>query len=354
MTIMLKVDGPGKGAKQISQAAAILRNGGIVVFPTETVYGIGADALNPDACRKIYRIKGRAADNPLIVHVSSMEMAERVAVIPEKYDRLMRRVWPAPLTIIVKAKAIVPKVVTGGLDTIAIRMPDNEVALSLIRESGVPIAAPSANISMKPSSTSASHARKYFYGKVDAIIDSGSSKFGLESTVIDLGKFTLLRPGAYTVEQAQKAFGKKLKVTPQSRAISDSRSKPSSPGMKYRHYSPDKPIFLFTGDPRTLPAASGSFRGEFTFIGSSESCRIMEGISKTSIALGSRGDPRHMASMLFAALIALDEEKTRFAIIEGFLEKGIGLAMMNRIRKACAHKYFSDERGLSRRVREIS
>ncbi len=354
MTIILKIQGLRKGAKQIRQAAAILRGGGIVVFPTETVYGIGADALNPDACRRIYSIKGRAGDNPLIVHVSSMEMAETVARIPERYFGTMRRIWPAPLTIIVKAKPIVPKVVTGGLDTIAIRMPDSEVALSLIRESGVPIAAPSANISSKPSSTRASHAIKYFYGKVDAIMDSGRSKFGLESTVIDLKKFTILRPGSYTVDQVQKAFGKRPKVTSQSRAISDSRSRPSSPGMKYRHYSPEKPIFLFTGDPRALPAASESFRGEFTFIGSRESCRAMRGTAKNSIALGSRRDPGRMASMLFDALIALDGMESRFAIIEQFKEEGIGLAMMNRIRKACAHKYFSDERGLSRRVREIS
>ena len=354
MTIILKVPGAAGSSKKIRQAAAILRKGGIVVFPTETVYGIGANALDSRACRRIYMIKGRASDNPLIVHVSSMEMAERVAVIPKKYYSIMRKIWPAPLTIIVKARLIVPKVVTGGLDTMAIRMPDNDVALSLIREAGVPIAAPSANISSKPSSTNASHAIKYFYGKVDAIIDSGSSKFGLESTVIDLKKFTLLRPGAYTMEQARKDFGKKPKVTPQSRALSDSRSRPKSPGMKYRHYSPDKPIFLFTGNVNALPRIVERFKGEFTFIGSRESCKIMKGTSKNSIALGRRDDAGALASRLFGALIALDDEDSKFAIIEGFSEKGIGLAMMNRIRKACAHKYFADEKILQKHVRKIA
>lgn len=215
MTIILNIRSASdrKASTSIRRAAEIIRNGGMVVFPTETVYGIGASAFNGKACKKIFRVKGRAADNPLIVHVSSMRMADAVGFIPKRYSRILARVWPAPLTVVVRAKGSLPRVVTGGLDTVAIRMPDNKIALDLIKESGVPIAAPSANISRKPSSTSASHAKKYFDGRVDAIIASEPSRFGIESTVINLADFSLLRPGSYTVGQIEKAFGKRITVT---------------------------------------------------------------------------------------------------------------------------------------------
>ena len=193
MTIILNFRSAtsSEARKRIKRAAEIIKDGGMVVFPTETVYGIGANAFDSKACKKIYEVKGRAGDNPLIVHVSSMAMANKVGAIPKKYSSVLSNVWPAPLTVVVKAKRSVPKVVTGGLNTVAIRMPDHKIALDLIEQSGVPIAAPSANISKKPSSTSAAHAKKYFNGKVDAIIDSGPSTLGIESTVIGLSDFSV-------------------------------------------------------------------------------------------------------------------------------------------------------------------
>lgn len=342
MTIILNLRSASgrEAAKKIRQAAQIIKSGGVVVFPTETVYGIGANALDAKACKKIYSIKGRAKDNPLIVHVSSLKMALRIGEIPEKYAKILSRIWPAPLTVIVRAKNQLPKVVTGGLNTVAIRMPDSKIALELINQCGVPIAAPSANISKRPSSTSGSHAKKYFDGKVDAIIDSGSSRFGIESTVISLIDLSLLRPGAYTVKQVEKEFGKRVKITDEIRGTAKATGKPLSPGMKYRHYSPEKPLYLFTGDIAKLPSiTTGADR--FTFIGSNESCSMMHGHASDTISLGSRKRPSEIAHNLFGALISLDSKKSKFAIIENFSEVGIGLAIMNRIRKACSNKYFS-------------
>jgi len=350
MTLILQVARGRDNRSGIRKAAKIIRNGGIVVFPTETVYGIGANALDANASRKIYKIKGRKQDNPLIVHVSDMRMAQRVAIIPDKYIGILGRIWPAPLTIIVKARSIVPKVVTAGLSTVAIRVPDNAIALSLIRQSALPIAAPSANMSKKPSSTDASHVKKYFDGKVDAIIDGGRSRLGIESTVIDLDKFMLLRPGSYPVEEIEKAFNRKIKVTRSARGLSKQEARPLSPGMKYRHYSPDTPIFLFTGKMGSLPSITKG-TGAFAFIGSAEACKLMKGHAHAMMNLGSRSKPGKIASNLFGSLIALDSKKADFAIIEGFKEEGIGLAVMNRIRKACANKYFSDKRGLERILR---
>ncbi len=346
MTIILNIkSASGKeAARDIGKAAKIIRNGGLVVFPTETVYGIGANALDSRACQRIFKVKGRAADNPLIVHVSSMSMAEKVGFIPERYSKVLARAWPAPLTVVVKAKKLLPRVVTGGLDTVAIRMPDNQIALDFINESGVPIAAPSANISRKPSSTRAKHAKKYFNGSVDVIIDSGPSRFGIESTVINLANFSLLRPGSYTVERIEEEFGKRIKVTEESRGLIKTSAKPLSPGMKYKHYSPDKPICLFTGDMKELPAITKTTHGKFTFIGSDESCDLMKDYAESEIMLGSRTRPGDIAHNLFDALIHLDTKKSDFGIIENFSETGIGLAVMNRTRKACANKHFGNKK----------
>ncbi len=345
MTIILNLRSASSGEAKscISRAAKMIRSGGIVVFPTETVYGIGANAFDAKACLKIYKIKGRARDNPLIVHVSSMSMANKVGTIPKRYSSIISSVWPAPLTVIVKAKSSIPKIVTGGLNTVAIRMPDNKVALDLIRQSGVPIAAPSANISKKPSSTSAAHAKKYFNGKVDAIIDYGPSRLGIESTVISLSDFSLLRPGSYTMKQIEMAFGRRAKIADENIGVAE---KPRSPGTKYRHYSPDKPLFLFTGDINSLQAITRGISGKFTFIGSDESSKIMRGSAGSVIRLGSRKRPAEIAHNLFGALIALDSCKSEFAIIECFSEAGMGLAIMNRIRKACSNKCFSSQKGL--------
>lgn len=343
MTILLRLNPAKPDEKKIRIAAERIRNGGIVVFPTETVYGIGANALDESAARKIFRIKGRPSDNPMIVHVSSMEMADTVADIPKRYRNLIKKIWPAPLTIVVHAKKSLPRIVTGGLDTVAIRMPDSKVALSLIRDAGVPVVAPSANISGNPSSTSASHAKRYFNGKVDIIIDAGSSRFGLESTVIDLRRFEILRPGAFTTDDIKKSFGRMPKIGKSAKGISVSVAR--SPGTKYRHYSPNMHLFLFTGDISELAKITKGIDG-FTFIGSDESCRIMKNSARHTLSLGKRSDLGEIASNLFDALIKLDDSNSRFAIIEEFAEKEIGIAIMNRIRKASANNTFNNKSGL--------
>jgi L-threonylcarbamoyladenylate synthase len=353
MTLILKINSRKPEPPKIRKAALIIRNGGIVVFPTETVYGIGANALDARACRKIFRIKKRKMDNPLIVHISSMKMANEVADIPAKYSKVLERIWPAPLSVVAKARKAVPKMVTAGLRTVSLRMPQNKVALMLIRESGVPIAAPSANISGRPSSTRASHAIGYFNGKVDAIIDAGPSMFGVESTIIDLSRFVLLRPGAYTVNQINRSFKKKITVAKESIGPLKSGQKPISPGTKYVHYSPSTPLFMFNGKKPMLAEITSGFKGRFAFIGSEESCRLVRKNARRTINLGKRREKHGIAANLFHALISLDTTNTEFAITEDFSEEGLGLAIMNRLRKACGHRYFKDGKELDNLVWRI-
>ncbi len=344
MTLLIKIKGKGAAAAErgILNAAKIIRSGGIVIFPTETVYGIGANALDQRACSKIYKIKGRPSDNPLIVHVSSMRMADAVGIIPPRYRAALLKVWPAPLTVIVRARKGLNRVVRGGLNTVAIRMPDNQIALRLIEQSKVPIAAPSANISMKPSSTTAEHAIKYFNGKVDAIISSSPSEFGIESTVLDLRNFSILRPGAYTPERIRQKFGRKPTLHIQRSAA----KRPPSPGMKYRHYSPEKPLFLFEGSMGKLPSIADAAGNNLTFIGSAKSCAVMKGHCADMICLGNSSRQKEIAHNLFAALIELDSRRSGFGVIECFRENGMGIAIMNRIRKACSGRSFSTASGL--------
>ncbi len=346
MTLFLKVSDRKPDPKRMEKAAKVLRKGGLVIFPTETVYGIGADATNPKACAGIFSAKGRARDNPLIVHVSSMEMAEKVGIIPRKYLRAIRKTWPAPITFVVVARPGLPKVVTAGLKTVCIRMPDNMVALSLIKKTGVPIAAPSANPSTKPSATSGRHALMYFKGKVDVILDAGKTKHGIESTILDLRDFKVLRPGSFTVEQIAKAFGKRPRVTNQTRGLEDSK-KVTTPGMKYRHYSPERPLFLYEGKREKLPEILKGMK-DLAFIGSKETSRLIRSPNVKRIILGSRKNTAEMASNLFDALIRLDSLKVRFGIVESFAEKGEGLAIMNRLRKASSHNSFKTGRELKK------
>ncbi len=345
MTIILKLNPNKPDLEKIRLAANFIKRGGVVVFPTETVYGIGANALDRKASRKIFKIKGRPSDNPVIVHVSSIEMADSVAKIPKKYLNPLEKVWPGPLTIIVPARKSLPRIVTGGLDTVAIRMPSGGIALRLIKESGVPIAAPSANLSKRPSATKATHAKKYFNGKVDVIIDGGKSKFGVESTVLDLGNFEILRPGAFTPAAIKSYFGRRPRISDVAKGLR-TKSKIRSPGTKYDHYSPAKRLLLFTGRIEDLPQITRD-TGNFTFIGSNESCRKMEKAAKNLISLGKSSNPKDIASNLFDSLIKTDSLPSDFAIAESFDEKGIGLAIMNRLRKASGNRSFKNSRELS-------
>jgi len=337
--LILKINQRRPEESKIARAAEAIKKGGLVVFPTETVYGIGANALSEKACRKIFRAKGRPRDNPLIVHVSGIEMARTVAEVPVVYNNIIRRIWPAPITFIMKARKGLPAAVTAGLGTVAIRMPANKVALALIESSGVPIAAPSANISRRPSATTAQHAIKYFKNSVEVIIDSGRSEFGLESTILDLRTFRILRPGAFTAERIRKAFGRRPVITRETMGLGESADA-ISPGMKYRHYSPETPLFLFTGKKNRLRRILKGAGGRFAFVGSSELSATIRMPGKYKMVLGSRKRPGKMASNLFDSLIRLDSLGAEFAVVESFGQRGYGLAMMNRIRKASQHRSF--------------
>jgi L-threonylcarbamoyladenylate synthase len=209
-TIVFKVDPENPEEEKISVAAEAIRRGGIVAFPTETVYGLGVDALNQEAVKRMYEVKGRPPDNPTIVHIAEFNDVYKLAVdVPEVAEELMRRFWPGPLTIVLKASKIVPRVTTGGLETVGIRMPKHKVALALIRASKTPIAAPSANIAGKPSPTTAQHVIQDFYGSIDVILDAGPTKIGVESTVLDLTTKPpqILRPGGVTYEELKEVLG---------------------------------------------------------------------------------------------------------------------------------------------------
>ncbi len=342
MTEIIKINATSPEEAKISKAAKYIKEGGIVIFPTETVYGIGADALNGDACAKIFKAKERPADNPLIVHVSSFEMAEEIGVFPKEYAAAIKKIWPSPITFIVKTRKELPKEVTAGLKTVSIRMPAHPVALDLIKKAGVPIAAPSANPSKKPTATNANQAIKYFDGKVDCIIDSGHTFFGVESTIIDLERFAILRPGPFTVEEIEKAFGKKIKVDEITRGEVTVENT-ISPGTKYQHYAPETPLFLFNGAVKGLIEDLDNIdeQQEFCFIGSNQSCKEMsKAVGCSTIELGNKKNLYEIAKNLFDGLIMLDSLKVKFGIIESFDEAGIGLAIMNRIRKATSHKEF--------------
>ena len=344
-TLLIKINPSNPDKRKIRTVARILRSGGIVVFPTETVYGIGANALNRKTCREIFRIKRRAADNPLIVHVSSLEMARRVCDIPPKYQKAISHIWPAPLTIITKSKNVLPKVVTAGLGTVAVRMPANRIALELINECGFPIAAPSANISTKPSATSASHALGYFKGKVAAIIDGGTALYGIESTVLDLRTFSILRPGAFTAEEIKKSFGKSPRIA--SPYKSKAKLAPISPGTKYKHYAPSTPLFLYVGSKGKISSILKNIDDKFAFICSSPSSGK---IGKNIIKIDIGSSKEEIARDLFDSLIKLDYTGANFAVVEQQSREGLGLAIRNRLLKASSNRTFKTAKELKKLI----
>lgn len=340
MTIVLKTDQENPDEQAIRKGAEIVRNGGTVVFPTETVYGLGANAFSSEACLKIFRAKGRPPDNPLIVHIASMAMIRDVAdnVSGELVSKL-RKIWPGPVTILFRKNSRIPDTVTGGSDLVAVRMPANRLALRLIAQSGVPIAAPSANISTRPSITEARHAMKELDGKVDLIYDSGPSPFGLESTIIDISgaEPVLLRAGAMPVEELRSIFGN-ITVTDFSRGLKESTI-PLAPGMKYRHYSPDRNLFLATSREIVREISrSEDPPGGITIIASSEIC---EGSRVPCISLGGENSLDEVARRLFSSLRELEGRSGKAGIIMPFPETGRGLAIMNRIRKASSGTFSS-------------
>ena len=336
-TMIVHVDQFHPGIWEIEAGAAVIRRGGTVIFPTETVYGLGANALSEEACMKIFTAKNRPVDNPLIVHVSSMEMLGTIAELPE--DNLadkLKTLWPGPLTVLLHKKPVLPDTVTAGLPTVAVRMPDNLLALALIESSGVPIAAPSANLSTRPSITDSSDAIREMEGRVDLIYDAGPTKLGIESTIIDVSVFppVLLRAGSTPVEILTEIFGD-IEITDIARGVTEVE-RALTPGMRYRHYSPEKRLYLIPDVNSFIELGKRNLGGNPPlFIGASEYCRQ---ISNRFIDLGSADNLDTVASRLFSAFRKLDADSCPFGVIHPFAEKGQGLAIMNRIRKASGHR----------------
>jgi L-threonylcarbamoyladenylate synthase len=338
-TQILKVNTAKPQISIIKQAAQLIRKGRTVAFPTETVYGLGADALNPSAVKKIFEAKGRPADNPLIIHIHDKKDLKRLAVdIPEITEKIIKKFWPGPLTVVLKKSKIVPKITTGGLDTVAIRMPKNKIANLLIKESGVPLAAPSANFFGRPSPTLAKHVSEDLTGKIDMILDGGKTRIGIESTVIDLTRKPpmLLRPGGITLEQIQKLVGT-IKVHPM---IKGKKSKMihRSPGMKYKHYSPNAKVILIEGSSpnvnKKIIQLVNKFKKQKMRIGIMSAQK--NHAYKVDMTRFVGNSPDKVAANLFKVFREFDEKKIDIILVL-VSKKGLGLGVMNRLDKA-AHK----------------
>lgn len=322
--------------EQLHEAAQIIARGGLVAFPTETVYGLGADGLNETAVRGIYEAKGRPSDNPLILHICDTEMLPMLArEIPQTAIRLALEFWPGPLTMILPKTDRVPGVVSGGLDTVAIRFPSNLIARELIRLSGKPIAAPSANLSGSPSPTTAQHCIDDLMGRVDGIIDGGSCGVGLESTVISLvGEIpTVLRPGGITVEQLRAVLGE-VQIDPAVTHPMAENQKAASPGMKYKHYAPKAKVILVDGSRLAFTEYVNAHGKDGVF-----ALCFAEDVSFLQVpcvVYGEEAHPEQQAHTLFHALRELDEKKAELVYAHCPPKDGVGLAVYNRLLRAAA------------------
>lgn len=354
-----------RGVKEdgLTKAAETIRSGGLVAFPTETVYGLGANGFMPEAVAKIFKAKGRPQDNPLILHIADIADAYELAQeVPPDALRLASLFWPGPLTMVLRKRPVVPDIVTAGLDTVAIRMPANDIALELIRRAGVPIAAPSANVSGRPSPTSGEHVLNDLGGVIDMIIDGGPTRIGVESTVIDMSgaRPTLLRPGGLGLEDLKL-------VLPELDFGQDNPDGPAkSPGMRHRHYSPKAPLFLYKGPVdeqiQTISremvslARNGSRVGVLAAAGEVEAirkCARLAGLSADDApclesdivyaATGRRDRLGEVASSLFAKMRQLDASEVSIILATSYIEEGMGYAVMNRLVRASDGRVFTVE-----------
>jgi L-threonylcarbamoyladenylate synthase len=345
-TAVYKVNVEQPEAEKISICADIIKAGGLVAFPTETVYGLGADALNADAILALFAAKNRPLDNPPIIHVANTNAVYKLAdEISPKAELLMKQFWPGPLTLVFHKYSTVPDVTTAGLETVAIRMPKHNVALALIKQSSTPIAAPSANLAGKPSPTSAQHVLEDLKGRIDAILDGGPSRIGVESTVLDVSVDVpiLLRPGGTPLEALQKAVGE-VKLHPFILAETElPPEKTRSPGMKHKHYAPKAPVFLIEG---IVPAIMGEIKQLISACWLEDKRVGVLATDETAWAyeadvvksMGSRRNVDMMASNLFRLLREFDGEKVDLILAEGVPTEGLGLAVMNRLRKASGYQ----------------
>ena len=339
-TIIWKVDPQAPLQMAIEQAASILRHGGLVAFPTETVYGLGANGLDGAAVNGIFAAKGRPADNPLILHIADQQdLAQLVSEVPQWLPALLDTCWPGPLSVVLRRSDCVPDQVTAGLDTVAVRLPDSAIARELIRAAGVPVAAPSANASGRPSPTSADAVLDDLKGKIDGVIDAGPCLVGVESTVLDCTRSlpVILRPGGVTYEMLEKVLGKVGTVAGEVGIETDV---PRSPGMKYRHYAPNAPLHLVEAalngqETRLLEKVYGAldrYRSVGAIVTNETALKLPAGI--VTATYGSRANPSECAAGLYLALRKFDNEPVDVIIAEGIPEVGIGRAFMNRLRKA--------------------
>jgi len=350
MTKIIRVNKNNPEIELIDFAAKVIKEGGLVAFPTETVYGIGANSFNEEAIKKIFIAKGRPQDNPLIVHIAELEQIyDLVKEVPQKAKTLMKKFWPGPLTLIFKKSQKVPYVNTAGMDTVAIRMPSNTIAHLLIKRAEVPISAPSANVSGKPSPTDASHVIEDLYGKVDVIIDGGKCDVGVESTVLDLTEKVpvILRPGAVTLEMLKEVIGN-VEVDPSLLKKPQEDLKPKSPGMKYKHYSPNAEVYIVTGDLEKVVKKIQELTEEQLKYG--KKVGIMATVQTSTqyekgeiIVVGDRNRPETIAKNLFAVLRQFDKKGVDVIFAESFGYDNIGLAIMNRLEKAAGYKEISAE-----------
>jgi L-threonylcarbamoyladenylate synthase len=325
----------------IEEAGAVIRQGGLVAFPTETVYGLGANALDADAVKRIFEAKGRPQDNPLIVHISDFdELPALVTEIPEIARNLMEKFWPGPMTIIFRKAGIIPYETSAGLESVGVRMPSNAIARALIKAAGVPIAAPSANISGRPSPTEVGSCIEDLYGKVDMIIGGEKCEVGVESSVIDVTAYPpcILRPGGITPEMF-RTVDQNIYMDPAILKKPGADIKPKAPGMKYRHYAPKAPVKIVRGEPEKVIALINEMVQNYIDEGKNVGI-IATDETKDSykngivVSLGSRKDMDKITQNLFETLRAFDDEDVSLIFSEAFEEKGKGIAVMNRLIKA--------------------
>lgn len=325
------------------QCADIIKNGGLVAFPTETVYGLGGNAFDAEVSKKIYAAKGRPSDNPLIVHIAKIEDLYKVAAyVPENAVKLAEKFWPGPLTMILKKNSIVPDETTGGLDTVAVRMPSHPGALRFIEAAGVPIAAPSANASGRPSPTLAEHVMQDLEGRIEAVIDGGAVDIGLESTIVDVSAEVpvLLRPGFITTEMLSEILGKVDRDPTLDKGVSDGM-KPKAPGMMYRHYAPKGDMMIVSGITQKVISKINelvkNYNPEDTAVITTEEnkdlydgCRVF--------CMGRRNDEESVAKQLYHVLRKMDDNNIRHIFVESFEDGELSDAIMNRLIKAAGYK----------------
>ena len=341
-TVIVRMNENDINENEIKKMAEILKKGETVIFPTETVYGLGANALDGEAAKKIYEAKGRPSDNPLIVHIAHKNEIENITEgVTEKARMVIDKFWPGPITVILNKKNIIPDVTSGGLDTVAVRMPSNKIANALIDAAGIPIAAPSANISGRPSPTRAEHVYNEMNGRVSGIIMGGDCNFGLESTVVDFtGEFPMiLRPGSITREMLQEVVGS-VDLDPSLEKKEDN-IKAKAPGMKYKHYSPKADVYIIRGEKKNTAEKMNELSKANSEKGIKTGIICMSDIAEKVGAdeIIDLGDTyEKVGANLFDALIQMDERGADVVYSEAFSTEGVGQAIMNRLLKSAAYK----------------